>query len=302
MLCALFMAGCNLTNGAASSSDALPPSPTSVTMLRATAVPTLARVFRTVQALPTVPPVMVENTSTPEPDCDLDPTVATTRHTVNATLDYPARTVSVDHTVTYINRTGAPLTDFVLNIEPNRYPGAFTLYSLAQTTATTSLTPDFDLTGRRLFLQLPAEILPGCKLQLQLSFLVTIPQVGDGVQAFKGFFGYSERQLNLGHWLPTVALRAGEEWITRQAVFVGEQEVLTEADWDVTLTVNGASGALVIAAPGTQTQLDSNRWRYRFPGSRDFTVSMSEQFQVSSIEVEGGTTLEVYTFSDAKST
>ncbi|MBC8170784.1 MAG: M1 family metallopeptidase [Anaerolineae bacterium] len=290
--------GCNLTS-AVQVDVLIPPSPTTVTMLQSTPVPTLERIYQAVATISTDPPVTpAENTEapTPEPACGLDVTVPTTRHTIQATMDFHAQTVVVDQVITYINRSGKTLNDFVLNIEPNRYPGAFSLFSLAQGRQT----PTFDLTGRRLLINLIEPLETSCALKLQLSFLVTVPAVSDGVQAFKGFFGHSERQLNLGHWLPTVALRAGDEWITRQSVFVGEQEVLTDADWDVTLKVNQAGETLMVAAPGEVTQLKPNQWRYVLANSRDFTMSLSEEFTLNKVTTENGITLELYTFPDAK--
>jgi hypothetical protein len=283
--------GCNL---AAPAEALIPPTPTTLSMLRGTAVPTLERIYNPVNA-PTDSPINLTASVTPEPLCDLDKTLPATRHVVSAALDYAARHVVVDQTITYIHRDAVPLTDLVLNVEPNRYPGAFTLNAISMDSAT----PEFELTGRRLVVKLVEPLQDDCALKLRLQFLIQIPQVGGGAQAFKGYFGHSERQVNLGHWLPTVALRVGSEWITRQAVFVGEQEVLTKADWDVTLKVDNAAETLKIAAPGEAEEIASNHWRFVSPAARDFTLSMSESFQVHQAETKDGVTLEVYSFDDA---
>lgn len=291
------LAGCNLAS-TAPAENPIPPSPTTITSLRGTAVPTLERLYSAVDA-PTSSPVNLTASVTPEAVCNLGEDIPTTRHTVSAELDYAARTVVVEQQLDYINRTPAALEDFVLNIEPNRFPGAFTLTSLEQIVDGESKTPEFDLTGRRLYLQLAAPLQRDCLLRLRLSFAITIPQVGGGLQAFKGYFGHSERQINLGHWLPTVALRAGGDWITRQAAFIGEQEVITSADWDVTLKVNNAADTLKVAAPGEITELASNHWQYISLNKRDFTLSLSEDFRLNQAVDRNGVSVEVYTFDDA---
>jgi hypothetical protein len=297
LLILFLLVGCNLSN-AAQTQDLIPPSPTTITMLRGTAVPTLERLYSAIAA-PTLNPTGAAPTETPAPICGFDETTPTTQHKVNAVLDYPTREIEVEQDITFINRSPSTLNDVVFNVEPNRYPGAFTLTSITQTTGEGAQTPEFELTGRRLSIKLVEPLEGDCALRLQLQFTINVPPVSTGVQAFRGFFGYSPRQINLGHWLPTVALRVGDDWITRQAVFVGEQEVLTKADWDVTIKVENSGDTLMIAAPGEREEIAANHWHYHSPNSRDFTLSLSEEFRVNKTETKGGVTLEVYTFGDA---
>lgn len=301
LLLMLTLLGCTLTSASPVdlTAQAVPPTPTTVTTIRTTPVATLARVVQSVDAMRPTALITEQASPTPVSDCNFADSTPTTRHEINATLDYPAQTVLVDQTVTYINRTPNTLNDFVLNVEPNRLPDAFTLYSLAEMTEAGSQTPAFDLTGRRLAVTLTEPLKIGCALTLRLSFLVKVPPVGGGSEAYRGFFAHSDRQLNLGHWLPTVALRVNEEWITRQAVFLGEQEVLPVADWDVTLTIKGASDTVKVAAPGDVTELGKHEWRYVFPAARDFTVSISEAFELHEIVSEDGVTLELYSFPES---
>lgn len=296
------LVGCNLQESSAVET-LIPPSPTTVTLLQATPVPTLARAVRTIEAPTAVAQIITETpAATAEPACGLDTSVAAIRHQVEAEVDYAQHTVTVNQTVRYINRSGAALNDIVLNVEANRYPDAFTLTQLAISGVDGDQTPQFDLTGRRLRLELLEPLRPDCVLELRLSFALAVPAIAEGVLSFRGFFGHSDRQLNLGHWLPTVALRAGDDWVTRQSVFLGEQEVLAASDWDVTLKVIEASDDLIVAAPGAVAELGENQWRYQFNNARDFTVSMSESFTVSSIDAANGMTLELYTLPDAQVT
>jgi hypothetical protein len=107
--------------------------------------------------------------------------------------------------------------------------------------------------------------------------------------------------MNLGHWLPTVAVRQGETWVTRDAVLVGEQDVLGVADWDVTLTLIG-DRIPIIAAPGTPLQMSETSWRYTFRNARDFAISLSDAFVLTTQQAANGTTVELYSFPDAQFT
>ena len=92
---------------------------------------------------------------------------------------------------------------------------------------------------------------PGCTLEVDLSFTLQIHADWARGQRSGGFLGYSNRQLNLGQWLPMLAVRRDGEWITHDVSAIGEQTVVEVADWDVTLTVDDAPDRLMIAAPGT---------------------------------------------------
>jgi len=52
------------------------------------------------------------------------------KYTINATLDYAAKTVSVDQTILYPNHSGETLSDLVLAVVPNMWPGSFNLAAL----------------------------------------------------------------------------------------------------------------------------------------------------------------------------
>lgn len=290
-------AGCTLT--AATPIASIPPTATTYRVIRPTPVPTMARQYQPVATEPTIEPALSADLA-PKIDCQQEATVSTTRHQVNAIMDYATRSIATSQTVTHVNRYDSALTDLVLNIEPNRYPNAFTLLSLIQKDTTQGdVPPSFNLTGRRLYIELIDPVPPDCAITLDLLFTVNVPAIGSGVQAFEGFFGYSPRQVNLGHWLPSVALRQNNEWITRQAVFVGEQEVITKADWEVTLTVNNAAETLTVAAPGKVERLTPTQWRFVQPFARDFTMSISENFRVAQNITQSGTIVEVYSFDDA---
>lgn len=296
---ALVLTGCNL---AASGSVEAVPTATSVRMPQTTLVPTLQRVFQPVtRASATRPGSTASAEASASADCPTpDGDGPRPVHTVDAVLDYPSQTLQVRQTTVYTNLTGETLTDFVMNIEPNRWLEVFTLRGVLQKTlGRGSIQPGYDLTGRRLYLELVEPLAPNCTLEVEMLFEIVVPPVRTGVDAFKGFFGHTDRQINLGHWLPSAAERLGDEWITRQAMFVGEQEVVGLADWDVTLKIENAPETLAIAAPGTVQLLGANHARYQLDGARDFTISVGDGLSMQQATAEDGTAIEVYTFADA---
>lgn len=274
--------------------EALPPTPTSVRVIPPTLVPTIDR---HIQSIASIEPEVTATSGLVE--C-LSDELGMTRHTVVANINYAERALVARQNILYANAAGEPLPEIVLNIEANQWPGAFGLQAV--TFGRDSLEASYELTGRRLTIELPHPLEPGCVLALNLSFRLNVPLIGQGMNAFKGFLGHSARQLNLGNWLPVVAPRAGGRWITEDAVLVGEQTVMEVADWDVTVNVSGASDQLQIAGPGEVTHASQRTWQFILPHSRDFTLSLSEEFQIIRQQAANGIEIEVYAFADAQVT
>jgi hypothetical protein len=291
LIVSLLLPGCTLTTTAA---EEIPPTPTTVRVMAAgTPVPTVSRLFHQVTRVPTTEPEPTTQIGCPIGDKH-------THHTIDAEMDYTERQIEVKQATTYINLTGEKLGDFVLNIEPNHLPQAFNLLGVLQKTASGKTAPSYTLTGRRLYLELVEPVEPGCELELELLFKIKVPQVGGGMQAYRGFFGHSTRQINLGHWLPTAAVRIGNNWITREQIFVGEHEVLEKADWDVTFTLTNTPEAVKVAAPGEVSEVEPGTWRYIHRDARDFTVSIGDGFRVNRATSKDGVLIELYTFEDAQ--
>ncbi len=220
------------------------------------------------------------------------------QYRVDADVNYLAHTVDVRQTVMYTNRTGEVLEDLLFNVEANRWFDAFQLRVLDGPGGN----PEWELDAKRLLVTLNEPLAPGCDTWVVLEFRLNVPLIGDGVYAPDGFLGYTPRQMNLGHWLPTVAVRAGDEWASREAVFIGEQEILEVADWDVTINLQGASPTNMprIAAPGTVAQLGPVTWRYTLESAREFSLSISDAFVVDTRTLDDGTVVELYSFENAR--
>ena len=276
------------------------PTPTTVRVVQTTPVPTLNRQM---QVVPTAQPDGGEATEAPTeaapvPACDDPAELPDASHVVTATLTFREQAIVAEQTTTFVNRTGDDLTQLVFDVEPNRRPGVFTLDTLTLTDGTP--VPAFELAGRKLTVDLVEPLGAGCRVDLKSSFRVKIPQIDNGINGYTGYFGFSSRQINLAHWLPAVAVRSSGEWLVHDSVNVGEQTVLEPADWDITLTVNGASDALLVVGPGEATQPQPTTWRFVNAGVRDMPLTMSEHYHRSTALTEQGVTVELYCFDDAQ--
>ena len=228
--------------------------------------------------------------------CAVPHDVPTTRHIVSADIDYASRRVLVSQRVHYVNRTDAELTGIVMNVEPIHWPGVFVLNALTQDEVT--LAHDWD--GKQLKIDLPEQLYPGCETYLALGFSLAMPAVGEGVYARKGYFGYTARQLNLGHWLPTVAVFDDGNWVSNQFFLIGEQEVLDPADWQVTVNLVGETDDVQVIGPGVVMALGASRWRFDHRDARDFTLSLSQRFSMDHRETPSGVVVELYTFTESE--
>ncbi len=291
ILLVIFSCGCAFLEA----SDAVvSPAPTVSPTPPATPVPTLGR-----QAQPV-------NTTTPLPSltpadvaCIPIDGQPVSRHTVQADLDYTNRTVTVRQQITFVNLTDDALSQLVLSVKPAARPGVFDLDRVVLEPSGRSLL--YRLEGQRLTVDLPQSLAVGCRLTLTLAFELALPPIDiGGVDAFRGYLGYSPRQINLGHWLPIVAPRQRGAWIVRDGSAIGEQDVLETADWDVTLTSADAPESLRVAAPGQIEENRPGRWRFVLRGGRDFSLSLSDQFILSSQMAANGIKVELYSFEDAR--
>jgi hypothetical protein len=284
LLTILAASACSLT----AANDPLQlPTATTVRVIPGTLVPT---VQRQVNAIPTA----TADPVTPDA-CQGSAGQPTTRHIVAANLNYTQRGMVVNHTIEYTNRANVALQYIVLSVEASQWPGAFQLGNVTADGADAG----YEITGRRLQIDLPDTLEPGCTIKLDMVFQLTVPPIGGGLTAYRGFLGHSPRQLNLGNWLPMVAPRLDGDWLLREAVLIGEQTVLDVADWDVTLNVSGAPDSLQIAGPGLVTHEAEHTWRFEINGSRDFTLSLSAEFNRTSAQTESGVTVELYSYNDA---
>ncbi len=239
-------------------------------------------------------PVASQTAEATEASCPTDNRLPTTEHTVTATITYVRHEAQVKQHVHLINRTGSAQTQVVFDVEANRYPDIFTLNDASADLGVSK----HDLNGRSLTLTLDKTLAPGCTLDVDLDFTLHMPAVGQNGDPNTGYFGYTDHQLNLGQWLPTLAYYHDGQWIVHDDSVIGEQVVVEVADWDVTLTVSDASTSMVVAAPGTLVSHSAKTWHYTLANARDYSLSMSPDYQVTSEKSDNNVSVELYSFGD----
>ncbi len=220
------------------------------------------------------------------------------RYNLSAVIDLMEHTVMAGQEVTYYNETGGPLDEIVFAVEPNRQPGVFSLTRVTLEGADGA--PEYTLTGPRLTVHLPEPLGEHCRVDMRLDFvLAPLPIATDrGRLGRYGILGFSDRQFNLGHWLPIIAAyKPGNGWYMPDSYPLGEYYVLEAADFSADVTVVNAEHPILIG-PGEVTYDGGTRWHFELPAGRDFTLSVGEDYQLVGASTDDGIGVEVYYFDD----
>ena len=211
-------------------------------------------------------------------------------------IDYAQKAASVDQRLSFTNREDAPLQSIVLDVQANQWDDSFVLDELL-----VDESPAYhELDSNRLEIPLATALPPGCAIEIEIRFRLLPDVIRDGMRAFRGFFGYSPRQLNLAHFLPNVAARINTQWRIHSPANFGEQIVYDLADWRVEVHVQGATQDLQLAAPGEIKEVEPGFWQVELRGSRDFAISLSEKFQLHEGRTASGVGVAVYTLRDSQ--
>ena len=229
--------------------------------------------------------------------CGIDDGASSARQVAaRVDIDYAQKAASVDQLLSFTNREDAPLGSIVLDVQANQWDGSFFLNELLVDEA-----PAYhELDSNRLEIPLAIALPPGCAIEIEIRFRLLPDVIRDGMRAFRGFFGYSPRQLNLAHFLPNVAARINKEWRIHSPAYFGEQIVYDVADWRVEVHVQEATEDLQLAAPGEIKKLEPGFWQVELRGSRDFALSLSDKFQLHEGLTASGVDVAVYTLRDSQ--
>ncbi|MEZ0396741.1 MAG: M1 family metallopeptidase, partial [Anaerolineales bacterium] len=235
--------------------------------------------------VPTFTPSLEPPSPTPAaPAASLSEPSGRTQYTLYASLDYAGHRLGVGEVVRYWNQTGVPLSALVLVVEPNRWPGGFSLYFLAVNDQPTG---DYSLDGNRLEVRLAEPLEPGGAATLVIQYMLTLPQT-----ASSHIYGYNYLQTNLVDWYPFIApYDDAQGWLLHRPAEWGEHLVYDCADFEVTLEVSDPS--LVIAASAPDDLSDG--YHYRLENARNFVFSASPAYRVSATTV-GPVTITSYHF------
>ena len=212
-------------------------------------------------------------------------------YTLNTNLDYANKIVSVDQTIAYPNHSGETLSNLVLAVVPNMWPGSFNLSGLNVDGTPIST---YTLSGQRLEFALPAPLAPETMLTVSLQYALILPfaeQQDPSVERPR-IYGFTPRQINLANWYPfIVPYEAGIGWVLHDPWYYGEHLVYEAADFEVNLKTDPS---VVVATSGYPESGDEST-RYTLSTGRAFAISASPEFQVASMQV-GDVTVSSYYF------
>lgn len=252
------------------------PSPTAT--LPPTTIPT---------AIPTVLPPSLPPTSEALP---VYPMVERATYSLQTTVDYDNHSVAVAERIYYTNHTGQSLNYLLLGVNPNLWNGVFTLYSVRMNG---SYQTYFELIGQNLNIYPTNAILPGETILVELEYRLDLPYSTGKLENF----GYTARQVNLTDWYPFIPPFKNGEWVLPAPNAFGENLVYEKTDLSVDLSVVNAAWQPVVAASAVPV-IDGNGYHYQVRNARNFTLSLSPEFQVLSDQVNG-IQIEHYYFADS---
>jgi len=223
--------------------------------------------------------------STSAPTETLVPVPEIPQVTLDVLLDYNAHQADVIETIIYPNRTGDPLTQLVLAVEPNFWSGAFNLASAS--VDGNPITPI--LNDQYMEIQLPQVLAPDAATTLNFQYTLNLPVLRSPASGERHLttFGYSDRQLNLAHWYPfVVPYLPGKGWGLHDPWLSGEHLVHDLADYTVHLHFSDPANPPIVAASGVEQESPqvgpaSNFHHYRLQKGRAFAISASNEYLVS---------------------
>jgi hypothetical protein len=208
---------------------------------------------------------------TPTPTPIPSPLPNTTQYTLDATLDFTAKTLTVAQTIRYYNDTGETLDELLLVVEPNWLENVFHLDELP--TANGTPLENWTLTGNLLRLPLEVPLAANTELPLALTYRLILP-------AQAGLLGYDLRGINLGNWYPFVPpYKSGTGWLAYQKGWVGEHFSHALAGYTVSLTVTNAPENLTLAASAPVEQT-GDTYHFYLPLARSFALALSPEYTI----------------------
>ncbi len=246
----------------------------------------------------TYAPVVTVTRFVPEPTptsrCAPDPNTPAVRYDLDTTIDVDNHTLTAIMLATYRNDTGQPLRQIVFNVEPNRRPDVFTLTNLDMG----GQPPDkYTLAGPRLEVLLKSPLERFCRATATLYFTIQIPVISSGFLG-RGYFGYSDKQLNLGEWLPEIAPYVNGDWYTPQSWPVGEYTVSVMADFSALVKVHGANqDQIEVIGPGQVERVNGHTWRFKAANLRSFTLCLSADLSKLTAASDDGVAIDLYYFA-----
>lgn len=227
------------------------------------------------------PPAIVEPSSTPP---NSEKTSGNPQYILNAALNYASHYMSVEEQIAYTNRSADSLNELVLIVEPNRYQGVFHLKSIAWQDS--QLANNYTLETNQVRLPLRQPLPPGGQTSLSISYELNLPSPVPSPYTRPVPFGYTPRQTNLVDWYPFIPpYVSGQGWLAHQPGYFGEHLAYETSDFQVNVRIIDAPASAAPAftvASSSPASLDSDGYHFQMDNSRNFALSTSHDYLVTS--------------------
>jgi hypothetical protein len=220
------------------------------------------------------------------------PTAATvqtsqrTQYKLAVEFNYLQHRLNVNETVRYTNRSSDVLSELEFVVQANQEEYVFQPGAISW--ADGSSVANAQLDGEKLTLPLPQPLNPGQSIGLNLNYSVNL-------LSSSGTLSFSSHQINLSGWYPYLPpYLSGQGWLINSPAAVGEYQVYEPADFDVSLTLNGAPANLVVAASAANDAAQG--YHFVQTNARNFTLSASTNF-IHLTAAAGNILVNAYVFS-----
>ena len=213
------------------------------------------------------------------------------QYVISALMNYSGHKVTVSETVLYPNRTGAALSGIALAVNPNLWNGVFILQTLeVNDQASTSYT----LAGQWLNVNLDTPLQAGQAVKIGIGYQLNLPYSAAKMENF----GYTARQTNLIDWYPFVPPNISGKWILPDPYPYGENLVYDKSDFRISLSFSDPANPPVVAASAPASSQNGARFAnqivYALDNARNFTLSASTEYQVSTADANGVSIVNYY--------
>lgn len=230
--------------------------------------------------------------------CPSEPDRSPAQYEIATTINVQTRTVTTSMRASIRNDGDTSLLLLVLMVDSNRVPGAFTLTSVQGADGTAI--ERYTLTGPRLDILLQEPLLPRCRAAVTLAFTLALTERD---AARLPYLSYTERQLNLGHWLPQFPPRLDGDWFIPREWTIGEYWTDELGDYEVLARVTGADGnSTVVIGPGAVSQVSTDTWEFKLRQGRSFTLAVSNAMTLLTTTTSDGLQIDLYTFTEGQPT
>ena len=159
-------------------------------------------------------------------------------------LDLESHTLLAEEEILYPNPSKEPLDNLLLVVETNQTADVFMLQKIS---LGASVITDFELNRHELSIPLFVPIPPGCGVEINLMYTLSLPQEA-------GIFGFTESQATLSNWYPFVPLHQEDGWLVHPPGAYGEHLVYPAADYRVKFQLRGESDQNILIAASSPAE------------------------------------------------